>query len=92
MARKVGDIMAPIGKYLKDGEEKTSWLKCGALLETDKGFRIKMDALPVVIGEGWFQVFEPRDDKQSQSRPSTNSRPAAPHQNQEDDPQDDIPF
>jgi hypothetical protein len=87
MARKVGDIMAPIGKYLKDGEEKTSWLKCGALLETDKGFRIKMDALPVVIGEGWFQVFEPRDDKQSQSRPS------APQQKQEGiDDQSDIPF
>jgi hypothetical protein len=42
---------------MKDGEEKTRWLQCGILLKTDKGLRLKLDALPTNMGEGWFNVF-----------------------------------
>ena len=62
MATKVGDIMFPNGHYEKDGEEKTAWLKCGVLLNTEKGYRIKLDALPVNMQEGWFSVFEDNKD------------------------------
>ena len=64
MAKVIGDIMFPNGKYIKDGEEKTRWLKCGVLLETEKGMRLKLECIPVGInpGEGWFNIFEKRDD------------------------------
>ena len=81
MAKVVGKIMAPNGVYIKEGEEKTSWLRCGVLLETDKGFRIKLDCLPVGIapGEGWFSVF-PDEDRPAAAAP----KPASG--------QDDMPF
>lgn len=84
MAKLVGEIMFPNGTYQKEGQEKTQWLKCGVLLETDKGFRIKLDALPINMQEGWFQVFEPRDRTQStgQSKPANSTNPD----------KEDIPF
>jgi hypothetical protein len=63
MARKVGDLMVPNGKYIKEGEEKTSWLKCGVMLETDKGTRIKLDCVPTAADwDGWMSVFADKDD------------------------------
>ena len=64
MAKKIGDVMFPGGKYIKDGEEKTQWMKCGVLLQTDNGMRLKLDMLPINMGEGWFSVFE---DKPAQA-------------------------
>jgi hypothetical protein len=90
MATVIGDICAATGKYMKGNEEKTSWMKCGVLLETDKGFRIKLDGIPVGGGEGqgiWFSVF-PRDEGGRQgSGTQTRSRPS-----QGVDDQSDIPF
>jgi hypothetical protein len=60
MAKVIGDVVFPSGKYIKDGEEKTRWIRCGTLLETDKGMRIKLDCIPVVTDPSgmWFSVFE----------------------------------
>jgi hypothetical protein len=66
MASVIGKIVFPNGTYRKGDEEKTSWLRCGVLLQTDKGMRIKIDCLPVNMQEGWFQVFE-EDDKPNQA-------------------------
>lgn len=87
MAKVIGDLCAPTGKYIKDGEEKTSWTKCGILMETDKGFRVKLDTVPVGGGEQgvWFSVFEKREQstgQQSQAQPTQKPK----------DDQDDIPF
>lgn len=58
MARKIGDLVAPNGSYqTKDGQQKTRWLKCGSLLQTDKGMRVKLDSIPIQ-SDGWFSVFE----------------------------------
>jgi hypothetical protein len=86
MARLVGKIACPNGTYMKDGVEKTKWLNVGVLLETDKGFRIKLDCMPIDPGEGWFQVFE--EDKQTQ--PTEGFR--APAQATEKAGEDDVPF
>jgi len=78
MATILGDICAPTGKYIKDGEEKTSWSKCGVLMQTEKGYRIKLDTVPLG-GEGqgiWFSVFEKRDDQRQGSGTQTPSRPS----------------
>lgn len=90
MARVVGDIVFPSGKYIdQQGEERTSWIRCGILLETDKGKRIKLESIPVGVGEGglWFSVFE-KDNAKPQSKP----KPApAPSQSAGDD-EEDMPF
>lgn len=82
MTKVVGDVMYPNGKYIKEGEEKTRWLKCGALFETEDGrLRLKMEAMPTVMEEGpWFAVFEPIDGGRSQRQ---QSKPK---------PQSDVPF
>ena len=88
MATILGDICAPTGKYIKDGEEKTSWAKCGILMETEKGYRIKLDTVPLG-GEGqgmWFSVFPKEDQRQG----SSNQSPSKPSQEVGKD--EDIPF
>lgn len=91
MAQVIGDICTPTGKYVKDGEDKTSWAKCGILLKTDKGFRIKLDTVPVGGGEQgcWLQVFE-KDNRQGQSQGSPTQRPSASSQDVGKD--EDLPF
>ena len=63
---KLYDVMAPIGKYNdpNTGQEKTRWLKCGMVVQTQAGkMALKLDAMPVapVTEEGglWLQLFEP---------------------------------
>ena len=97
MAKLIGNLCAPTGKYIKDGEEKTSWTKCGVLLETEKGFRVKLDTVPVGGGEQgiWFSVFD-QDNKgdrqgsggQSSSRASEGQASSTPAGFKDDD----LPF
>jgi hypothetical protein len=95
MATVIGDVCAPTGKYIKDGEEKTSWAKCGVIMETDNGLRIKLDVIPVGGTEQgiWLSVFE-KDNKKGQSQGSSNQRPSRPSQERthQPKPEDDIPF
>lgn len=96
MAEFIGDIMYPNGVYIKEGEEKTSWLKCGAVFRSDSGqLSLKMEAVPTVWESGqWFRVF----DKREQDKPSGGGyrkpAPAQPAPKQDDAFQDDddIPF
>ena len=85
MAKLIGKICAPTGTYIKDGEERTSWSKCGVLLKTDKGFRVKMDVVPIG-GDGWFSVFE----EEGQSQGSGTQTPSRPSGEVGKDP--DLPF
>lgn len=92
MARKIGNLVFPTGKYIKDGEEKTSWMRVGVLLETDKGMRIKLDAIPVVTDSNglWLSVFED-DPKPKPLAPLTsNTAPASSEGQPTGD--DDLPF
>lgn len=99
MAKRLGDLMVPMEKYIKDGEEKTRWQKIGVLLETDKGIRGKIDCIPLGVEAGglWFSCFEPRDGAGSQPQANTGGF-REPQQTQPAQPQasaggqDDIPF
>jgi len=84
MAKVIGDVMYPGGKYIKDGEEKTRWIKCGALFETNNGQALKLDMIPLGIPEGgaWFQIFDNTDKPASGGAPKKSSSGG----------KDDIPF
>lgn len=95
MTTFIGDICHPSGKYISNGEEKTRWLKIGAVFRKDNGdLRIKMDAFPADTTDsgGWLSVFPPRDNQnQQQSSPPQQQQgfrqPAA-----SDFQDDDVPF
>lgn len=89
MAKVIGHLCAPTGKYIKDGQEKTSWTKCGILMETEKGFRVKLDTVPVGGQEQgiWFSVFDPDPPQSKGSAPKAPSSPS-----QEVDKDQEMPF
>jgi len=100
MAKVIGKLACPNGKYINDaGEEKTRWSIHGVILQTDNGMRVKLESLPLTNADGgiWFSVFE--DDNQQASRGAqSNARSQgfrdkpAPNQNPDDGGQPDIPF
>jgi hypothetical protein len=47
-------------RYQAGGEEKTKWLNCGSVIQTAKGFRLKLDSVPLGC-DGWFALFEPKE-------------------------------
>lgn len=93
------DVVATIGQYEKDGQTKYVTRNVGAVIQTSKGFRLKLDASFNPAGcprsdDGgvWLALFEPRDDQQ-QGQPQQRQQPqrsqqAAPP----DDFDQDIPF
>ena len=51
------------GKYTKDGQEKTRWMKVGAVIERSSGtMAMKLDVIPLPNEKGqvWIELFEPR--------------------------------
>lgn len=95
------DVVATIGSYEKNGEKKYISRRVGAVVSTQHGYRLKLDASfnPAGCPRGedggvWLALFEPRDNQQSNQQ-------QAPQQNQGGQPQypqgdgfesDDIPF
>jgi len=87
------DLMVPNGTYQKDGQQKTSWLKIGRIMEKNNGgFVMKLDSIPVsqvdqdgneVAFNGWVNMFEPRP------REGQNAQRQAPP---EDDFDQQVPF
>lgn len=93
------DVVATIGQYEKDGQTKYVTRNVGAVIQTQKGFRLKLDASFNPAGcprsdDGgvWLALFEPRDDQQQPQqqapRQAQRSQQAAPP----DDFDQDIPF
>ncbi|UVO19553.1 hypothetical protein [Stutzerimonas stutzeri] len=95
------DVVATIGQYEKDGQTKYVTRNVGAVIQTQKGFRLKLDASFNPAGcqrseDGgvWLALFEPRDDQQ-QGQPQ-QQRQGQPQRSQQAAPPDDfdseIPF
>lgn len=87
MASKKYDIVAVTGHYTdrQTGEEKARFANIGAVIETDKGFRLKLETVPI-DWDGWAALKEPQP---RDAAPEPRRRPAAPA---DDDPNDGIPF
>ena len=104
MAKHKYDVVATVGKYEKNGETKYISRKVGAVIQTDKGFRMKMDAFfnPAGCkvdedGSIWLALFEPREDQQQPHPQAQAARQPAPRQQARqaapvDDFEDSIPF
>jgi hypothetical protein len=94
MARRIGTLCAAGEKYQTRDGEKTRWIKCGVLLETDKGFRVKLDCVPLG-SDGWLNCFEDEQETTRGANPPPRQEPArhdpAPaHDDKFDD--SDLPF
>jgi regulator of RNase E activity RraB len=65
----------------KSGQEKTSWLTIGKVIEQQNGsLTLKLDCVPVAF-DGWVQFFDPpKDDDKPQRQFRQNGKA------------DDIPF
>ena len=95
------DVVATIGQYEKDGQTKYVTRNVGAVIQTSKGFRLKLDASFNPAGcprsdDGgvWLALFEPRDDQQQGQPQQQRQQPQRSQQAAPPDDQfiDDIPF
>jgi sulfur relay (sulfurtransferase) DsrC/TusE family protein len=87
---KLYDLSAPNGTYVdrETGEEKTSWIRCGAVIEKANGKKaVKLEALPIEFN-GWLNCTEPRSPVQQAAKSAGQPDPYA----HPDDPNDSIPF
>jgi hypothetical protein len=57
MAKKRYDICW--GQRDQKDEKKVHWKQIGVVLQTDKGFSMKLEMIPAGW-DGWAQLFEPR--------------------------------
>jgi hypothetical protein len=75
MAKKY-DVVASLGKYTDaQGNEKTRYLNCGLVVETENGLSMKLNAIPVGNEwNGWFNLFEPN---KQESKPAADPPKAA---------------
>ena len=76
--------IAKTGTYTaKDGTEKTSWTRCGIVVDTKNGgLALKIEQLPVPF-DGWLNFALPKDD----AKPTAETTPA-----NNDVDNDEIPF
>lgn len=83
MSKKKYDVVAIVGKRKDD---KPNYVNCGVVIQTDKGFSLKLNSIPAGNEwNGWFSLFEPKPrgdaPAAAQSGPPTSK-----------DFDDDIPF
>jgi len=61
MSKVKYDVVANIGTYTKDGEEKTRYMNCGIVVQNGDNFSMKLNAVPVTPDwSGWFSLFKPK--------------------------------
>lgn len=90
------DVVATIGQYEKDGQTKYVTRNVGAVIQTQKGFRLKLDASFNPAGcqrsdDGgvWLALFEPRDDQQQAQQQAPRQAQRQPEPGPFDD---SVPF
>lgn len=98
------DVVATTGTYEKEGQKKYINRNVGAVLETQHGLSLVMDAsfnpagCPISEdGKVWLKLFEPKDENQQKpaQQPRENRSASAPAQSNYDqfgDMDSEIPF
>lgn len=95
---KLFDVVYPAGTYNdpNTGQEKTRWMNCGAIIQTQAGkTALKLDMVPTNPGPNqdgqpglWLQCMEPRP----RTAAAPAQPPAPPPAPTPAAPDDDIPF
>ena len=81
------DVITKNGTYIKDGVEKTKWLKVGVCMDTKQNsLAIKLDSLPINF-DGWLSLAEPKQ-KDNFTPKGNDEMPKASFDNLDDQ----IPF
>ena len=79
------NITALSGTYKdREGNEKSSYVRCGVILETKNGQAIKLEALPVNF-DGWLYMHDP-EPKDAKPEPKQEKRGSI------HDMESDVPF
>lgn len=91
--RRTHDVVATVGTYKSNGEEKKRYSTVGSAFTDDQGrISIKLDTVPVSPDwSGWLSLY-PAKERDSQERPArqqSTQRRQDPPPAMEDD---DIPF
>ena len=73
MAKPIYDAMVKNGTYKdRDGNEKSRWLKVGAVFEGEKGLSMILECVPVgATGPVWVSFFEVKE-RQSASNSASD--------------------
>jgi hypothetical protein len=50
---KIYEVTVNMGKYTKDGQEKTRYQTIGSVIETKNGPMLKLDTIPIPDTGGW---------------------------------------
>lgn len=81
---KTHDLIATVGKYMKDGEEKKRYVNVGAGFCDDQGrLSIKLETVPVgPEWSGWLSLYPVKERAETRPAAARQSAPAA----QEDNP------
>ena len=70
--KRIKRLVVSNGSYMKDGQEKTSWLTIGSMLKGDDGkVKLKLDAMPVSDFDGWVNVFDLDDENRPAAAPQS---------------------
>lgn len=92
MAKRTHDVVATIGKYVKDGEEKKRYLTVGSAFTSENGsISIKLDAVPVSPEWSGFLSLYPVKQQEQVSR-QERQHTQAKSNGYQPQPDDDIPF
>jgi single-strand DNA-binding protein len=92
MAKVAYEVVATVGTYQKDGEEKKRYQRIGTVFQGDKGLSLKLDCIPV--GQewtGWASLFEPKQEGRDRTAADAYRKPA-PSAPAHDTDGDEIPF
>jgi hypothetical protein len=86
MAKYTHDIVATVGKYTQNGEEKKRYVNVGKAFQDDQGrISLKLDTIPV--GPEWS------GQRQAAPAPAFQGRPSPPPPlTQEEQDGDHVPF
>jgi hypothetical protein len=81
----IGDVCYATHKYAgQDGKEKSGFVKCGVLIQSEKGnFSIHLDVIPVgtIFGARenetgvWLSVFKKQERKESKPQQAADRAP-----------------
>ena len=72
-AKPVFEACVKNGSYKKNGEEKTKWLKIGTVFETDKGYSMLLECMPIgAQAPVWASLF-PVKEKDGAHAPTNNA-------------------